>query len=222
MLRRAPLALPVVSSQSPITVLPWSPLIPKSPGTPSHPKLVAVRSDHPHLAPTSPSHSWPSTPTLPPAPLGCCVLTRMLLCLYPVLLTPAYSPLASQGLGPHLLAPPSHPPTPVGARDCLPPGPSSSLSPGEGGTKGPCHHCSTGQPDAWVLRAPSWRGWGAASLASLSYIAVHPGLETLGGVLISLNISDRNGRHCPQPPGNLGDDNDRYSSGHERQEALRY
>lgn len=66
------------------------------------------------------------------------------------LLAPAYSPLASQGLGPHLPAPP----LPLGARGRLPPGPSSSLPPGEGGTKGPL------SPQGW--------GWAACRLGPTS------------------------------------------------------
>lgn len=77
------------------------------------------------------------------------------------LLAPAYSPLASQGLGPHLPAPP----LPLGARGRLPPGPSSSLPPGEGGTKGPL------SPQGW--------GWAACRLGPTSSF-----LEKMGSALL--------------------------------------
>lgn len=120
-----------------------------------------------------------STPAMSSAPLGS-VLTRMLLCLHPLLFGPAHSPLACQGLGPHLLVPPlPHHRVPGAA--CLQ-GPAPPCPRGRGAQRGPCHRCSTGQPDAWVLLAPSWREWGAAALlVPPASISVNPGSESLGG-----------------------------------------
>lgn len=152
------------------------------------------------------------------APLGS-VLTRMLLCLHPLLFGPAHSPLASQGLGPHLLVPllPHHR---VPGAACLQ-GPAPPCPRGRGAQRGPCHHCSTGQPDAWVLLAPSWREWGAAALlVPPSSISVNPGSESLGGRSnISQHLRLRNRRRRPQLSGNLGG-NERSNPGPQRQQSL--
>lgn len=102
-----------------------------------HPKLVAVTVTilALHVPQVLLLHALSPSLLLPPCPQPLLASYSPGCCFYPLLLGPAHSPLASQGLGPHLLAPPL--PPPPGARGRLPPGLSSSLSPGEGGTKGP-------------------------------------------------------------------------------------
>lgn len=106
-------------------------------GTFPHAKLVAatVTILALHVPQELLLHPLSSSLLLPPCPQPLLASYSPGCCFYPLLLGPAHSLLASQGLGPHLLAPPR--PPPPGARGRLPPGPSSSLSPGEGGTKGP-------------------------------------------------------------------------------------
>lgn len=130
-------------------------------GTFPHAKLVAATVTIPalHVPQELLLHPLSSSLLLPPCPQPLLASYSPGCCFYPLLLGPAHSLLASQGLGPHLLAPPRPPPHRVPGAACLQ-GPAPPCPRGRGAQKGPCHQCSTGQPDAWVLLSPSWRGWG--------------------------------------------------------------
>lgn len=147
-------------------------------------------------------------------PLSAAVLTWMLLLRHPLLHWPRLQSPGLPGSRPPL-ASPSPPPGcqgPPASRAQLLPAPEG------GGHKGALvTTAGAGQPDAWVLLAPSWRGWGeAASLAPPSSITVHPGSGSLGGSSNgSGSLRLRNRKRCSQCLGNLGGQ-DRYNLGPKR------
>lgn len=81
-------------------------------GTFPHAKLVAATVTIPalHVPQELLLHPLSSSLLLPPCPQPLLASYSPGCCFYPLLLGPAHSLLASQGLGPHLLAPP-RPPT---------------------------------------------------------------------------------------------------------------
>lgn len=82
-------------------------------GTFPHAKLVAatVTILALHVPQELLLHPLSSSLLLPPCPQPLLASYSPGCCFYPLLLGPAHSLLASQGLGPHLLAPPRPPPT---------------------------------------------------------------------------------------------------------------
>lgn len=161
--------------------------------------MVALAGDHPW--PGAPGLTHASGCPLPPpsAPVPCppphwwpllaAVLTWMLLLLHPLLHRPSSQSPGLPGSSPPL-ASPSPPPGcqgPPASRAQLLPAPEG------GGHKGALvTTAGTGQPDAWVLLAPSWRGWEEAA----SLVPPPPSLSTLAlgpwaGLLITLEVSGR-------------------------------